>query len=69
MNDAKSYVAPFEIHKPITSGVIAQVLESNHNEFSKGDYVSGMLDWKEYQKSKGLGLFEGKNKGKMVVKV
>jgi len=36
---------------------------------SKGDYVSGMLEWKEYQKSKGMDLFEGKNKGKMVVKV
>ena len=58
MNEGKSYVAPFELHKPITSGVIAQVLESNHKEFSKGDYVSGMLEWKEYQKSKGMGLYK-----------
>lgn len=58
MNDAKSYIAPFELNKPITSGVIAQVIESNHNEFSKGEYVLGMLEWKEYQKSKGLGLYK-----------
>ncbi len=42
MNDAKSYVAPFELFKPIASGVIAQAF---------------------------MDLFEGKNKGKMVVKV
>ena len=41
MNDAKSYIAPFELHKPIVSGAIAQVLESNHTGFSVGDYVSG----------------------------
>jgi NADPH-dependent curcumin reductase CurA len=56
MNEGKSYVVPFELHKPITSGVIARVVESNHNGFSKGDYVSGMLEWKEYQKSEGQGL-------------
>ncbi len=58
MSEGKSYVAPFELHKPITSGAIARVVESNHNGFSKGDYVSGMLEWKEYQKSKGQGLYK-----------
>lgn len=56
MNDAKSYVPPFELNKPISSGVIAEVVESNNAGFSKGDYVSGMLEWKEYQKSDGVGL-------------
>ena len=56
MNDAKSYVPPFELHKPISSGVIAEVVESKHAGFSKGDNVSGMLEWKEYQKSDGAGL-------------
>ena len=56
MNDAKSYIAPFELDKPITSGVIAQVIESEHPGFSKGDYVYGMLEWKEYQSSTGVGL-------------
>ena len=56
MNEGKSYVAPFELHKPITSGVIAQVLESNHPGFSKGEYVMGRLEWKAYQKSGGKGI-------------
>jgi len=56
MSDAKSYAAPFQLHKPISSGIIAQVVESNHSGFSKGDYVSALLEWKEYQKSTGEGL-------------
>jgi len=56
MSDAKSYVAPFELQKPISSGVIAEVVESQHNDFVKGDLVSGLLQWKEYQKSTGAGL-------------
>jgi NADPH-dependent curcumin reductase CurA len=56
MIDAKSYIPPFELNKPISSGVIAEVIESNHEGFTKGDYVSGMLEWKEYQKSDGQGL-------------
>ncbi|MDF1576459.1 MAG: NADP-dependent oxidoreductase [Bacteroidales bacterium] len=56
MNDAKSYVAPFELDKAIRSGVIAQVIESKHPGFIEGDYVSGMLEWKEYLASDGQGL-------------
>jgi NADPH-dependent curcumin reductase CurA len=58
MNAAKSYIAPFELQKPISSGLIAQVVESNHTGFSQGEYVSGMLEWKEYQKSNGQGLYK-----------
>jgi NADPH-dependent curcumin reductase CurA len=53
MNDAKSYIAPFELNKPISSGVIAEVVESNHNDFEK---EITFLDKKEYQKSDGQGL-------------
>jgi NADPH-dependent curcumin reductase CurA len=56
MNDAKSYIPPFELKRPISSGIIAEVVESDHASLSKGDYVSGMLEWKEYQKSDGQGL-------------
>jgi NADPH-dependent curcumin reductase CurA len=56
MSDSKSYAVPFQLQKPISSGIIAQVVESNHSGFSKGDYVSGLLEWKEYQKSSGEGL-------------
>jgi NADPH-dependent curcumin reductase CurA len=56
MNDAKSYVPPFELHKPIQSGIIAEVIESKQENFKKGDFVSGNLEWKEYQTSEGKGL-------------
>ncbi|MDN3493785.1 NADP-dependent oxidoreductase [Winogradskyella bathintestinalis] len=53
MSDAKSYVDPFEVGKPIHSLVIAKVAESKNENFSKGDYVRGMLDWKTKQVTKG----------------
>jgi hypothetical protein len=56
MNDAKSYIAPFELNKPISSGMIAEVTESRHPGFKQGDFVTGMLEWKEFQKSNGQGL-------------
>jgi hypothetical protein len=56
MSDSKSYVPSFEIGKPIQSGIIAEVIDSNHSEFTKGDFVSGILEWKEYQISDGKGL-------------
>ncbi len=58
MSDAKSYIAPFELNKAMSSGMIAEVLESNLDNFSKGDFVSGMLEWKEYQSSNGEGLIK-----------
>lgn len=58
MNDAKSYAAPYELNKPMRSGIIAEVLESKLEGFSQGDHVSGMLDWKEYQSSRGQGLYK-----------
>ena len=58
MNDSKSYVPSFEIGKPIQSGIIAQVIDSKHEEFKKGNFVSGILEWKEYQISDGKGLMK-----------
>jgi|TARA_R110000737_G_scaffold104095_1_gene137267 NADPH-dependent curcumin reductase CurA len=58
MNDAKSYVPPFELNKPIQSGIIAEVIDSKQADFKKGDFVSGMLDWKEFQTSNGKGLIK-----------
>ena len=56
MNDSKSYVPPFELNKAIQSGIIAEVQVSNHSKFRKGDFLTGNLDWKEYQISNGQGL-------------
>lgn len=63
MSDAKSYIAPFEIDKPITSLIVAEVVESKVEKFSKGDHVAGMLAWKEMQVSASDGLMKvDKNK-------
>ena len=56
MNDSKSYVPPFELNKPIQSAIIAEVIESKKTGFKKGDFVSGNLDWKQYQIVTGKGL-------------
>jgi NADPH-dependent curcumin reductase CurA len=56
MNDSKSYVPSIKIGKPIQSGIIAEVIDSTHAELKKGDFVSGILEWKEYQVSDGKGL-------------
>ena len=58
MNDAKSYVPPFQLHKAMSSGLIAQVMESNIDTFKVGDYILGSLDWKEFQTSNGEGLMK-----------
>lgn len=58
MSDAKSYVPPFELNKPIHSGVIAKVIASKNEKIAIGDYVSGMLDWKTQQVSTGEGLLK-----------
>ncbi len=56
MNDSESYVPPFELNKPIQSGIIAEVMVSKKAGYKKGDFVSGNLEWKEYQVSNGKGL-------------
>ena len=58
MSDAKSYIAPFELNKPISSSMISEVTESKHPNFKPGDFVRGMLEWKEFQKSDGSGLMK-----------
>ncbi|PKP49387.1 MAG: NADP-dependent oxidoreductase [Bacteroidetes bacterium HGW-Bacteroidetes-11] len=56
MNDSKSYVPSFELNKPIQSGIIAEIMVSHHTGFKVGDFVSGNLEWKEYQILNGEGL-------------
>lgn len=61
MSDAPSYIEPFEVGKPIVSGLIAEVLDSKDANFRRGDYVSGMLAWKETQVAKTEGLLKVKS--------
>lgn len=47
MNDAKSYVPPFEIGKPLSGGVVAKVIESKSGNFKAGDIITGNLPWQK----------------------
>lgn len=47
MNDAKSYVPPFEIDKPLNGSVIGKVAESNSDNFKAGDVVVGRFPWQK----------------------
>jgi NADPH:quinone reductase len=46
----------FELNDPITSKIIAEVIESKNANLKKGDYVSGYLKWQEYQSADGKAL-------------
>ena len=56
MNDRKSYVPPFQIGQPLEGGCVGQVVDTNGGPFQAGDYVLGMLGWREYYLSDGQGL-------------
>lgn len=55
MNDAKSYVPPFQIGAPLQGGIVGKVIESNSGTFEKGTYVVGMGDWANYTVTNGEG--------------
>ncbi|MFN4764028.1 NADP-dependent oxidoreductase [Gillisia sp. Q332] len=56
MRDEESYIPPFKLGEPIESSIIAEVMESKNPNFKKGEIVSGLLKWKEFQTSSGSGL-------------
>ncbi len=56
MSDAKSYIPPFELNKPIVSGCVAKVVESKNEKFNIGDHVSGLMKWQLKQVHSGKGL-------------
>lgn len=58
MRDQKSYIPPFKLHEPLVSGIIAEVVNSKNKNFKKGDFVSGMLQWKQYQTATGKNLIK-----------
>ncbi|WP_378185569.1 NADP-dependent oxidoreductase [Aquimarina sp. W85] len=56
MRDVKSYIEPFKLNEPVESGIIAEVISSKNSNFEEGEFVNGMLQWKNYQISTGTGL-------------
>lgn len=56
MRDEESYIPPFEVGEALESNIVAEVTQSSHSEFKKGDHVMGMLDWKLFQTSEAKNL-------------
>lgn len=56
MNDAKSYVPPFQIGAPLQAGIVGKVVASNGGPFEEGTYVVGMGDWANYTVTDGEGF-------------
>ena len=48
MNDAKSYVPPFEVGAALEGHAIGEVVASEAEGFAPGDIVQSMLGWREF---------------------
>jgi NADPH-dependent curcumin reductase CurA len=48
MNEGKSYVAAFELGRPLEGGAVGEVIESHAREFKPGDAVTSNFGWREY---------------------
>jgi NADPH-dependent curcumin reductase CurA len=53
MNDAKSYIPPFQIGEVLQAGVVGEVVASNFDGIAEGDQVTGMLGWENYSITDG----------------
>lgn len=57
MNDAKSYAEPVKIGEVMTGQVVAEVVTSNLDRFSEGDWVLHGSGWQDYAVSDGTEVF------------
>jgi hypothetical protein len=57
-NKAKPYTPPFKLNKRMIPGMIAEVIKNRNVDFKKGDVISEILAWKEYQTSRGKYLLK-----------
>ncbi|QKW06313.1 NADP-dependent oxidoreductase [Streptomyces sp. NA04227] len=48
MNDVKSYVAPYELDRPMDGGAVGEVVASAAEGFEVGDTVLHPLGWRDY---------------------
>lgn len=56
MREGESYVAPFELGKPMEGGCVGEVVESKHPKFAVGDHVLGNQGWRKFWISRGEGV-------------
>ncbi len=48
MEDRESYMPPVAIGEPMRAGAVAQVVESNHDDYAVGDLVQTLGGWQDY---------------------
>ncbi|WP_435980470.1 NADP-dependent oxidoreductase [Psychrobacter sp. DM4] len=58
MSDAKSYADPLDVGDVIMGGTVAQVVESNLDNFAVGDLVVANSGWQDYSVSDGEGVLK-----------
>ena len=58
MVDRKSYLPPFQLGQALDGGCVGRVVESNNEQYQTGDFVFGMVGWREYFISDGAGLMK-----------
>ncbi|RTZ17494.1 NADP-dependent oxidoreductase [Vibrio aquaticus] len=58
MSDAKSYADPVALGETMVGGTVCQVMESNHANFDKGEWVLAFTGWQDYGISDGEGLIK-----------
>ncbi|HEX8073412.1 MAG TPA: NADP-dependent oxidoreductase [Thermoleophilaceae bacterium] len=56
MNEGRSYVPPVGIGEVMRAGIVGRVVKSNHEKFSEGDHVTGILGVQEYAVAPGDGV-------------
>jgi NADPH-dependent curcumin reductase CurA len=56
MNDAKSYVPPFQLDAPLDGGAVGEVVASNSDTLEPGDTVLHSLGWREYAVAPAKGV-------------
>ena len=54
--DTESYIPPVELGDVMRSSGVGEIVESNHPDFAVGDRVMGMMGWREYFLTDGVGL-------------
>ena len=54
MQETESYVKPVKIGDVMRAVSVAQVIESEHDKFKKGDILQGSFGWQEYAISDGM---------------
>jgi NADPH-dependent curcumin reductase CurA len=53
-----TFIPSFKLGQPLEGACVGQVIASKNNQFDVGDYVLGMLGWREYWVSNGSGVIK-----------